>query len=221
MALLGDLLQWVAVTATEVVASAGYVGIFALMAMESMFFPVPSEAVMPPAGILVAEGRLDLWGVVAASTLGSLAGSLLSYAIGRFGAEPLVRRYGRWFLLNPHHIDQAHAFFEKRGALAVFLARFVPGVRHVSSIPAGIARMSLGPFVLATLLGATAWNMLLLWAGITLGHNWERVLPLFEYAEVVAIALVLVAVAWWLWQRRRRTRSLEDAGVIVPAREDD
>lgn len=201
----GALLADLAAFATSLVATAGYPGVFVLMAMESMFFPVPSEAVMPPAGILVAEGRFSFWAVVLASTLGSLAGSLLSYEIGRRGAAPFVRRWGKWFLLSPHHLDQAHAFFEKRGLLAVFLARFIPGVRHVSSIPAGAARMPLVPFCVATVAGASLWNLTLLWAGITLGRNWERLLPYFELVQWIAVGIAAVAAAWFLmrWYRQR------------------
>lgn len=201
----GTILADLAALATSAVESAGYPGVFVLMAMESMFFPVPSEAVMPPAGILVAEGRFSFWLVVLASTLGSLVGSLASYEIGRRGAAPFVRRWGKWFLLSPHHLDQAHAFFEKRGVAAVFLARFIPGVRHVSSIPAGAAKMPLLPFCVATVVGASAWNLTLLYAGITLGRNWERVLPYFALVQWIAVGIAIVAAAWFVirWRRNR------------------
>lgn len=201
----GTVLAQLAEIAKDFVATAGYPGVFLLMAMESMFFPVPSEAVMPPAGILVAEGRFALWPVIVSSTLGSLAGSLLSYEIGRRGAEPFVRRWGKWFLLRMHHLDQAHVFFERRGVWAVFLARFIPGVRHVSSIPAGAARMPIVPFCVATVVGASMWNLALLYAGFTLGRNWERVLPYFEFAQYLALAVAVAVVGWLLvrWYRKR------------------
>ncbi|HLE96182.1 MAG TPA: DedA family protein [Candidatus Thermoplasmatota archaeon] len=204
MGLLGAFLAAVAEFATDLVAQAGYAGVFLLMAAESMVFPIPSEAVMPPAGILVQQGRLSFLGVALASTAGTLLGSWLSYTIGARGGIVVVRRYGKYVLLSEKHLDRAHAFFERRGFVAVLLARFVPGVRHVSSIPAGAARMPIGPFFAATALGAIPWNLFLLWSGYKLGEHWDTVVGFLDYAEYVAVAVALVALAAWLVGRRRR-----------------
>lgn len=202
--LVGDLLVGVASFATELVARAGYAGVFALMTAEAVFFPLPSEAVLPPAGILVAEGRLSFPIVLAVATAGSLLGSLAWYWVGLAGGQAYIRRHRRWFMMHERDFDRAEDFFRRRGVVAVFLARFVPGIRHVSSLPAGVARMPLVPFCLATVAGTGLWNATLLWAGFALGENWEAVLGLLRYAEVAAAVLLAAAVATWIWRRRRR-----------------
>ena len=139
---------------TQCIAAGGYPVVGLLMMLESMVFPVPSEAVMPFAGFLVTDGTFSFWAVVLVSTLGSLIGSLLSYAIGRYGGRVFLQTWGKYFLLNEHHLDATDTFFKGHGAPTIFIARFVPVVRHLISIPAGIARMNLTTFSLYTVLGA-------------------------------------------------------------------
>src|SRR4030067_181099 len=126
-----------------------YFGVFVLMALESMIAPVPSELVMPFAGFLIFTGHFDPWWVLVASSLGSIVGSLLSYGMGRLG-EPVVLRYGRYLLLNPHHLEWTKKFFERHGGKTIFISRFIPVVRHLISIPAGLAPVPLAPFLLLT-----------------------------------------------------------------------
>jgi len=139
---------------TAFIQHCSYVGIFVLMALESMIAPIPSELVMPFAGFLIFSGYFDPVWVVVASSLGSLIGSLLSYGMGVLG-EPAVLRYGRYLFLNPHHLEWTKNFFARRGNITIFVSRFIPVVRHLISIPAGLARMSLTPFILYTVAGAT------------------------------------------------------------------
>ena len=122
-----------------------YVGIFLLMALESMVAPIPSELVMPFAGFLIFTGQFTVAPVMVASTLGSIVGSLLSYGMGMLG-KPVVLRYGRYLLLNPHHLEWTEKFFLPHGGKTIFISRFIPVVRHLISIPAGLARMPLIPF---------------------------------------------------------------------------
>jgi len=185
--------------ATHVIDTLGYIGVCVLMTMESMVFPVPSEAVMPFAGYLIADGRMTWPGVLVASTLGSIIGSLLSYAIGYYGGRPFLLRYGKWFLLSPKDLDFTEKFFNKHGVWAIFVARFIPLVRHLISVPAGLAKMSLLPFLICTTLGASAWNMFLAWVGFQLQKNWEVV---HQYShpidKVVAVILLLLGV-WFVY----------------------
>ncbi|HUR69562.1 MAG TPA: DedA family protein [Candidatus Thermoplasmatota archaeon] len=214
MALAG-ILDTLAQLSLDTVERLHYPGIFLLMTMESMVLPVPSEAVLPPAGWLAYEGKMNLWIALLAATLGTLVGSLLSYAMGYYGLRPLLERYGKYALVKPHHLDLTHTFFERRGgALAIFLARFVPIVRHLISIPAGSARMPIVPFLAATLAGGAAWNLILLAAGYKLGENWHSVTEYVEGTKwtVLALTIVLVAgaaVGWWLKKRR-------DTGTRLP-----
>lgn len=213
MGVLGDALQWMSDTAIQVLTSTGYLGLFLLMAAESMVLPVPSEAVMPFAGILIAQGKMGWAGAIAASSAGSLVGSWLGYLMGQYGLTPVLRRYGRYLLVREHHIDAAHRWFERRGAVAIFVCRFVPGVRHVLSIPAGSARMPMVPFLAATFAGATIWNTFLLWVGYAYGLPFiERMKP---YLDLVAVALFLLVALYfvWDWQKSRKHRAAGEAKV--------
>lgn len=174
------------------------------MALESMIAPVPSEAVMPFVGFLVADGRWPLEGAIAATSAGSLVGSLASYAMGRLGGRPLVLKAGKYLLLHPKDLEITERFFRKRkGGLAVFLSRFVPVVRHLVSIPAGMGCMPLGSFILATLAGATIWNSFLLLCGMKLREHWHLVQDYSHQVDLVVAALLVVAVLLFVRSRRR------------------
>src|SRR5574341_1393201 len=123
--------------AVKCLETAGYAGACGLMALESMIAPVPSEAVMPFVGFLVVDGKWSLWGAIAATSLGSIIGSLLSYLMGYYGGKPFVLRVGKYLLLNVHDLEWPERFFHRRaGVMTLFLSRFIPVVRHFISIPA-------------------------------------------------------------------------------------
>jgi membrane protein DedA with SNARE-associated domain len=178
-----------------------YTGVFVLMALESMIAPVPSELVMPFAGFLIFTGHFDPVWVMVASSLGSICGSLLSYGLGMLG-ETVVHRYGRYLLLNPHHLKWTHDFFTRHGGKTVFISRFIPVVRHLISIPAGLARMSLAPFILYTLMGATLWNGFLAYLGVRLKENWRLIQQYTHILDLVVLAVLLAGVAYLLWKFR-------------------
>src|SRR3989338_6868184 len=131
---------------TQVIASAGYAGVFILMVLESMVAPVPSELVMPFAGFLVADGKFNFWVVVLVSTLASITGSLISYFIAFFGGKELIHRFGKFVLLDKEELEWTEGWFRKRGSITILVSRFIPVVRHLISIPAGLARMDLKRF---------------------------------------------------------------------------
>jgi len=148
---------------------AGYAGAGSLMALESMIAPIPSEAVMPFVGFLVADGKWSLSAAILVTSLGSIVGSSLSYLMGYYGGKPFVLRVGKYLLLNVHDLERAEQFFHRRtGVATLFLSRFIPVVRHFISIPAGIGRMPWLRFLLTTLIGATIWNTFLLICGMKL-----------------------------------------------------
>ncbi len=216
LAALGDL-------SLQVMASLGYAGLFLLMTAESMVLPVPSEAVLPFAGFLASDGRMSLALAFLVSLAGTLAGSLLSYAMGAYGVRPLLERWGKYVLVTPHHLETTHRFFERRGgSLTIFLARFVPVVRHLISIPAGSARMPLARFALATALGGGLWDLFLLYVGWLLGRNWETVTSLVDAWKwaILAVALAGAAAAAWIaWRRRRRDADAPPAEAgLAPGR---
>lgn len=208
MALLSTVMVWLAQFATNTISTLGYGGIVTLMALESMVFPLPSELVMPFAGFLASQGRFSFALVIVASAVGSFLGSLLSYAIGRYGGTPFFHRYGKWFLLDEEDLLWTQQWFAKRGELTVFISRFIPVVRHVISIPAGISKMNPWKFSSYTVLGATPWNAVLAYLGYVLGKNWESVRQSTEWISVVVTILLVGACAWFVWKHvRRKTRA--------------
>jgi membrane protein DedA with SNARE-associated domain len=178
-----------------------YFGIFVLMALESMIAPIPSELVMPFAGFLIFTGHFDPVAVMVASSLGSIVGSLLSYGMGRLG-EPVVLRYGRYLLLNPHHLEWTKKFFNRHGGKTIFIARFIPVVRHLISIPAGLACMSLVPFILFTLGGATLWNGFLTYLGVRLKENWWLIQQYTHFLDYLVATALVAGAAYLLWKIR-------------------
>lgn len=200
---------------TALIEWAGYTGVFVLMTLESMIAPVPSEAVMPFAGFLIAEGKFTWEGVIFFSTLGSIVGSLLSYAMGYYGGRPVVLRFGKYLLLDVHHLEWTERFFARYGQITIFISRFIPVVRHLISIPAGMGRMSLLTFSFYTLIGAAMWNGILTYAGFVLRNHWEEVM---QYSKGIDIAMVVVILAAMIFgfyklyqQRAKKSQVNEEA----------
>jgi membrane protein DedA with SNARE-associated domain len=197
----------IAAFGTQVIQAIGYAGVFLLMTAESMVIPVPSEAVMPFAGFTVAEGTLSWVGVIVSATLGSIAGSLIGYGIGRWGGRPFVSRFGKYLLIDPEDLAWTDRFFQKRGGLTILIARFIPIVRHLISIPAGISRMRLPEFCLFTIVGAGLWNAFLTWCGFALRKNWDTILRYSRVIDIVVLALLVLIVAWYVGRHLLRRKS--------------
>jgi membrane protein DedA with SNARE-associated domain len=188
--------------AIKILDTTGYSGAAALMALESMIAPVPSEAVMPFVGFQVADGRWNFWLAILVTSAGSIIGSLASYLMGYYGGRPVILTVGKYLLLNQRDLERTEAFFHrKQGAMTVFISRFIPVVRHFISIPAGMGRMRIGPFLAVTLIGATTWNTFLLICGMKLREHWPVVQ---RYSHIVDIAVVLVILAGLAWFVRNR-----------------
>ncbi len=203
--LLQMILAWVEAMITQ----AGYPGLVLAMVIETVFPPVPSEAILPFAGILARRGVFDLWGVIVAATLGSVLGALILYVAGRWAEEHillgLVQRYGRWIGLSEPLFLRVLAVFDRHGALAVFVGRLLPGLRSFISIPAGMAPMRLSIFLAATALGSSLWNSLFTLLGWWLGDHWEDAIAwvaVYEEAILLVAVVAFVAYAVWSWVRR-------------------
>jgi membrane protein DedA with SNARE-associated domain len=201
------LTEFIATYATAFIAHSGYGGVYVLMAMESMVFPVPSEAVMPFAGFLVAEGRLSFTLVLLFSTLGSITGSLLSYWIGRYGGHPFVERYGRYLLLDREDLEKTTDFFQRYGDATIFVSRFIPVVRHLISIPAGAGGMGLFKFSVYTVLGAGIWNVFLTVCGFYLRQNWETVMAYSKLVDIAVLVILLGAGYYFVVKHLQRRRA--------------
>jgi membrane protein DedA with SNARE-associated domain len=184
----------------------GYAGIALLMFLENVFPPIPSEVIMPFAGLAVARGELAaVWTVVAGSA-GAIAGASIWYAVGRRvgsdRAEDWVGRHSRWLTFTPEQIERAEKWFRRHGPGAVFLGRLIPALRTVISMPAGLACMTLPRFLFWTSLGCVVWTACLTAAGVFLGHHYEAVERYVHWAANLIIAGAVAAYVWRLVKRR-------------------
>jgi membrane protein DedA with SNARE-associated domain len=189
---------------TAFIDTTGYVSVYLLMVSESMVFPVPSEAVMPFAGFLIESGRFNFPMVILVSTFGSITGSLASYCIGLKGGEPFIRKFGRFFLLNQDDLDATRRFFARFGEIAVLICRFIPVIRHLISIPAGLGRMNLVKFCVYTVIGACLWNSFLAWIGYLLRQRWTMVMKYSEIIDIVVIAVLLLLAVYFVVSHVKR-----------------
>lgn len=189
----------------------GYPGIIALMAMESSILPVPAELVMPPAGYWVAKGEMNAVAAIASGVLGSLIGSLLSYYLAGWLGRGFVRRFGKYVFISERSLERTERYFAAHGEISVLIGRMLPVVRHLISMPAGIARMSLPRFITYTGMGALLWCSVLTGIGYVLGQT-EGVLRNDEVRRYVGRALLVVvpllAVATVIYVVRHRRRRL-------------
>lgn len=199
-----SITAFIADYATKLIDASGYPGVFILMTMESMVLPVPSEAVMPFAGFHVATGRFTMTAVVIASTLGSIVGSLLSYAIGRYGGTPFVNKWGKYLLLNRHDLEVTESFFKKRGSITILICRFIPVIRHLISIPAGTGRMNIVTFMIYTIIGAGIWNAFLTFCGLYLKQNWEVVMKYSHIVDIVVVLILLGGLVFFIVRHLKR-----------------
>lgn len=191
--MLADIAVWV----QSVVERLGYPGLFLLIVLESTMVPVPSLLVMPFAGFLASRGVFSLPVILALNSAGALTGSLLSYVLGAKGGKPLLLRYGKWLFIRPKDLEKTEAYFARHGGMTVFIARFLPVIRHLISIPAGLARMPLPSFLLQTFLGATIWGGGLMVVGYLLGSRWEEVATHAKKVDLlIAVAIVMAILAF-------------------------
>jgi membrane protein DedA with SNARE-associated domain len=184
----------------QLIERGGYAGIILLTFLETIFPPLPSEVFMPMAGFVAAQGELTLAGVIAAGTVGTLAGAWFWYALGRaIGIDrmrQLTARHGRWLTMRPADLDRAMAWFERHGGPVMLFGRMVPGVRGVISIPAGVAHMPLRQFLLLSGLGNLIWTTLLMSAGYWLGGDYGRVAGWLAPLSNLVIALLIGGYLW-------------------------
>jgi membrane protein DedA with SNARE-associated domain len=207
--MLGDLVTWL----IETVSTLGYPGIVVLMAIESSIIPLPSELIMPPAGYLAANGRMDPFLAVLAGTFGSIIGALANYWLAVKVGEPMLRRFGKYVLISNKSLDKTEAYFLRHGEISTFVGRLLPVIRHLISIPAGMARMSLPKFILFTGLGAGIWCAILTYIGWFAGTHEDElrstaydVLAHDVLVKYVLPGLVVVVIGYILWNRARRPR---------------
>lgn len=192
----------------EAIDSFGYVGVALMMFVENIFPPIPSEAVMPFAGFLVTRGTFNLAGIIVAGTVGSVAGALFIYYLGvwltKQRVRRLIRRYGQWFLVEESDFERAITLFHEHGWVMIFVGRLIPGVRSVISLPAGLDRMPMVPFLAFTALGTGLWSALLAYAGFVLGDNWQRVLVFLDQYQTALLIIVVLCILIFVGRRAQQ-----------------
>jgi len=193
----------------QTIGSMGYPGIFLLMAMESSIIPIPSELVMPPAGYLAQQGQMNLALAILCGTAGSLVGAYLNYFAAHFLGRPLLLKYGKYVLITEEKFAKVETFFLRHGEISTFIGRLLPVVRHLISLPAGLAGMSHLKFSLYTLLGAGLWTTVLSFIGYVIGSNQELIIKYSHHALAAVLLLSsLIVIVYILMQRRNGARQV-------------
>lgn len=193
------LAEWLTVT----LGKAGGPGIFLAMALESACIPVPSEVVLPLAGILAGRGALTYWAAVAWAVSGQMLGSIVAYLIGLYGNRPLLKRYERFLLFRRDEFENAERWFNRYGEITVLVTRLLPGIRTFISLPAGMTAMPFWRFIPYSLLGMVPWTAFLVWAGLEVGAVWKNPswTPYFRLAEIIVILGLIVLAAAYVRRR--------------------
>lgn len=190
------MFEWI----NNTIRALGYSGVAVLTFLENVFPPIPSELVIPLAGFVAAQGDMRVWGVIAAGSLGSLAGAIVWYEVGRRVGERRLRawvdRHGKWLTLSGKDLDRAQDWFRRHGRSSVLVGRLVPGVRTFVSLPAGFARMPFGAFLIYSTAGTIAWTAALAYAGVLLRANYEIVGDYIGVATNTIFAALGILLVW-------------------------
>jgi len=192
------LVQWL----LDTIGAMGYPGILLLMAMESSIIPVPSELVMPPAGYLAYQGKMSLTVAILCGTAGSLIGAYANYFVSHYLGRPLILKYGKYVLIPPDKFERVERFFLKHGEISTFIGRLLPVIRHLISIPAGVAGMNHFKFTLFTLLGAGIWCTILTLIGYAIGENQQLIMQYSHNALLWVVLFSAALVAVYIWRQR-------------------
>jgi membrane protein DedA with SNARE-associated domain len=198
------MIEWV----TGIVAAGGWPGVLALMFLENLFPPIPSELIMPLAGFAAARGQMSFTLAALAGIAGTLLGNAFWYelarAIGSARIRPLFARYGRWFAVDDKDFDKAEATLKRHGPVALFFGRLLPGIRTVISIPAGFALIPRRVFYLWTALGSAIWIVFLTTAGYWLEEHYDKVEGWLSPLSYVVVGGIVAAYLWHIWSTRVR-----------------
>ncbi len=199
-----NLINWLVAS----IGALGYPGIFILMAMESSIIPIPSEFVMSPAGYLVQAGKMDMLAVILCGTFGSLFGAYVNYFASHYLGRPLILKYGRYVWITEEKFAKVETFFLRHGEISIFIGRLLPVVRHLISLPAGLAGMNHLKFALYTVLGAGIWVTILAWIGYFIGSNQDLIMKYSHHAlyGVLAVSALIIAVYIKLQPKREDER---------------
>ncbi len=189
--------------ATETVGAYGVWAVFLLMVLESACIPVPSEAIMVFGGFLAGQGKVSFVAVVAAGVAGNVVGSWIAWWVGREKGRDWALRW-RWLHITPERLDAADRWFGKYGSWAVLISRCLPIIRTFISLPAGVARMPFWKFTTLTVIGCIPWCLLLAYAGMAVGDNWESLQKQLHWFDYAVAVMILAGIVWMFVRYRRR-----------------
>lgn len=211
---VNQILLWMLQMIHAVMDATGYLGVIILMAIESANVPLPSEMILPYAGYLVQQGKMDFHLAALAGAIGCVVGSLPSYWLGQWGGRPFLRKYGKWMLLTESDLHTAEKWTQAYGDWAFFLCRMLPVVRTFISLPAGILQARFWPFVIFTFLGSWIWSYALVYVGFVMGVHLEEFKHLWHKFDAVIIGVLLVLGVLYVWKHVKHLR--EDAAAPNP-----
>ncbi len=194
------LVEWL----VQTIGALGYPGIFLLMAMESSVIPIPSEVVMPPAGYLAQQGQMNIFLAILAGTFGSLVGAYANYFAAHYLGRPLLLKYGKYVWITEEKFAKVEIFFKEHGEVSTFIGRLLPVVRHLISLPAGLAGMNHIKFSLYTLLGAGIWVTILTFIGYFIGANRDLIMQYSHQALIGVVVVSVAIIAVYIWNHRRK-----------------
>ena len=200
------MIHEIAQTIVSYIGDMGYLGIFALMFLESTFFPFPSEIIRIPAGYLAYKGDMNIYIIISVGILGSIAGALFNYYLAIHFGRAFIIRYGRYFFIKEETLDKLEQFFIKHGELSTFNGRLIPGIRQLISLPAGLARMNVGKFIIYSGLGAGIWVVVLTLLGYLLGSNEALVSQYLQSATLMALLSVVIITIFYVVRDRIRNK---------------
>lgn len=187
------------------ISSAGYLGVFFFMLLNSALIPIPSEVTMPFSGYLAHTGVLSLPLIVIIGAIGDLTGALIAYAIGYYLEETvilsLINKYGKFILLSKHEYIKAVGMYKKYGSGITFFCRLLPGVRSFISVPAGLAEMNIWKFAIFTFLGSLVWVAILATIGYNLGAHWDTIGPIYHKFQIVIVTVFVLLIAYYIYHK--------------------
>ncbi|WP_241760315.1 DedA family protein [Thermoplasma volcanium] len=200
---------------TKVVSDSSYVGIFILMTLESMFIPIPSEVILPLSGFLVYQGSFNFAVVLADTIIASMVGSFIDYFLGLYLGRPIIVKILSYFSISEDSLSRAETWIDKMGSFSVFLARFIPGIRSLISLPAGMLKMKMWLFALMTFLGSFIWSFSLIYLGYSAGPYWSVAVKNFSalldqiIIDVVFLASLAYIFYYIFLKIKRRQHALD------------
>jgi membrane protein DedA with SNARE-associated domain len=207
-----EIINWLVLT----IGALGYPGIFLLMAMESSVIPIPSEVVMPPAGYLAQQGQMNMAVVILCGTLGSLVGAYANYFAAHYLGRPLIIKYGKYVWITEEKFAKVEKYFHDHGEISTFVGRLLPVIRHLISLPAGLAGMNHIKFSLYTLLGAGLWVTVLSYIGYFIGANRELIMKYSHQALIGALVLSGAIIAVYVVvHRKKKQRSNASSNTVI------